>query len=488
MGRGITIVGLGPGGPEGMTIEGRRVVDEAPRLLLRTTDHPAAQDIAARRAAESFDAAYDAGPSFEEVYRAIVQGVLDAGRLETGVVYVVPGDPMVGEATTLALLDAARAEGLPIRIVHAPSFLEACLEAAGLDALDGLQVADGVELARSHFPRLSPDRPALVGQVYSRLVASEVKLTLLAQYPPQHKALVIDSAGSDRARVEWMPLEELDRGEWFGTRTSVFVPPLAAPSAFETFQATIAHLRAPDGCPWDREQTSESLRPHLLEEAYETLEAIDSGSASSLREELGDLLLQIVLQAQIASESGDFTMADVISGIQDKIVRRHPHVFGGLEVKDVDQVLHHWEHLKEGERELAGGGKGALDGVPRALPALAQALEIQSRARRVGLDWPAMPGARAKIDEELAEVDSAADGPSREAEIGDLLFAVVNYARWLGVDPETALRGSNARFRRRFARMEAEARASGRSLRDLRPDAIDALWEAAKDAEDAGPA
>jgi len=488
MASAITIVGLGPGPMSGMTVEGRRVIDDASILFVRTLEHPAAREIAADHPCDSFDEVYAAHADFEEVYREIVDRLMQSALRGLEVVYAVPGDPMVGEATTQALQAAARAEGVAVRVVHAPSFLEPSLELVGLDALDGLQVVDGLEIAGGHYPRLSPDRPALVGQVFSRLVASEVKLTLLAQYPPDHPITFLDAAGSPEARADRMPLVELDRDDRFSHRSSVYIPAVERPSSFESLQETIAHLRAPDGCPWDREQTHETLRPHLLEEAYETLAAIDSGEASALEEELGDLLLQIVLQAQIASEAGDFSMVDVIAQIGDKLIRRHPHVFAGVVVEGVDEVLHNWEGLKAEERKQAGGGRGALDGVPQALPALAQALEIQSRAARVGFDWRSVDGVRRKLDEELAELSTADRSLDQEAEVGDLLFAVVNYARWIGVDAETALRGTNHRFRRRFSHMEGAAEMSGRPLRGMAPEELDLLWETAKQAERKPPA
>lgn len=483
MGRGITIVGLGPWDPQAMTLEAREALERGSAVCLRTLRHPAAAGLAARREVIAFDDLYDKTDSFEDVYREIARRVVELGAGPEGVVYAVPGDPMVGEATTPAIRERAAAMGLPVRVVHAPSFLEPTLAQLGLDALDGLQVADGLRIARGHFPPLSPDRPAIIAQVYSRLVASEVKLVLLTQYPAEHRVTLIDGAGSDAVRLEELLLEDLDRRDRFSHASSVIVPPLSMPSSLEGFQETIAHLRAPDGCPWDREQSHESLRPHLMEEAYEALEAIDRGEPEELKEELGDLLLQIVLHAQIAGEGGDFTMADVIAAIQAKIIRRHPHVFGGLEVDGVEDVLHNWEGLKAGERERAGQGRGALDGVPGALPALSQALEIQGRAARHGFDWRSIDGVRRKVDEELAEVDAAEKTGDREAEVGDLLFAVVNLARWLDVDPESALRACNRRFRSRFGWMEARAAADGISLSSLGADRLDDLWERAKRSE-----
>jgi tetrapyrrole methylase family protein/MazG family protein len=277
-----------------------------------------------------------------------------------------------------------------------------------------------------------------------------------------------------------LKLLEIDRQSEYDYMTSLYVPPLSQASAFEYFQETVAHLRAPEGCPWDREQTHASLRPHVMEEAYETLEAIDANDLNALKEELGDLLLQIVLQAQIATEEGEFSMADVIAGIQDKIIRRHPHVFGDIDLDDVDEVLFRWETLKESERIVNNGGKGLLDGVPGSLPALAQAYEIQSRVVRVGFDWPAIAGVREKILEELDEVEQASEPAQKEDEIGDLLFAVVNYARWTDVDPEAALREANRRFRRRFSDLEATVVERGQRLSELSLDEMEAIWEEVK--------
>ena len=243
----------------------------------------------------------------------------------------------------------------------------------------------------------------------------------------------------------------------------------------------VAHLRAPEGCPWDREQTHQTLRNHLMEEAYEALEAIDRDDMPALKEELGDLLLQIVLQTQIATETGTFLMIDVIRHIREKLIRRHPHVFTDLELEEVDAVLHNWEALKEEERNHQGSNKGLLDGVPRGLPALAQADEIQARVARVGFDWPGIEGVVAKLEEELQEVAAAKTEQERAFELGDLLFSVVNYARWLEVDPEAALRQANARFRKRFRAVEENARERAIRLAELSIDELEDLWQKAKE-------
>lgn len=477
MSQGITIIGLGPGGPQLLTREAWECLAQAGEVWLRTGRHPAAAGLPDGLTVHTFDDLYEPAEEFEAVYEAITERLLAlAGRPE-GVVYAVPGDPTVGEATIQRLRQAGR---FPLRIIHGVSFVEPALAALGLDALDGLSVADALELAGRHHPPFPPDTPALIGQIYSALVASDVKLTLMNQYPADHPVTLVHAAGTPECRLEPCALHDLDHSPHFGPQTALLVPPLGAPSAFESFQETVAHLRAPEGCPWDREQTPQSLRPHLLEETFEALQALDREDTAALREELGDLLLQIVLQAQIATEGSEFTMADVIAGINAKILRRHPHVFGDVEVRGVEQVLANWEALKAAERAENGESGGLLGGVPVGLPALAQAAEIQSRVARVGFDWPEIGGVRAKVDEELREVDAARTADEQVAEIGDLLFAVVNWARWLKVDPEAALREANLRFRKRFTELETAAGRQGRRVADMGPAELDRLWEAAK--------
>ena len=238
----------------------------------------------------------------------------------------------------------------------------------------------------------------------------------------------------------------------------------------------VRRLRAPDGCPWDREQTHASLRATMLEEAYEVLEAIDEKSMTKLREELGDVLLQVLMQSLIAEEGGEFTLGDVAQAVREKLVRRHPHVFGSTVVSGSDEVVRNWEALKAQEY----GRESALDGVQRSLPALQWAWSLQRRAANAGFDWPDVEGALDKIREELEELRQASTVEEQEAEFGDLLFTMVNVARKLGINPEDALRGTTGRFEARFRMMEQAARADGRSIKDLPMDELDRYWEAAK--------
>lgn len=271
-------------------------------------------------------------------------------------------------------------------------------------------------------------------------------------------------------------MKQLTPGEWF-----------------EKLVAVQARLRAPKGCPWDREQTHQTLRTYLLEEVYEVLEALDTGNDAKFAEEMGDLLLQIVFHSQIAREQGRFTVADVIREIHDKMIRRHPHVFGEARARDSAEVLRNWEQIKAEERRTrnAPGPKdreapSLLDGVSRALPATLEGLQLTRKASRIGFDWEDSAGVIAKMQEEKAELETALEGGSRhkiEEEMGDLLFASVNLARFLEVDPEIALKKANAKFVRRFRAMEARARESGREFKNLPREEMEALWEATKDAE-----
>lgn len=267
--------------------------------------------------------------------------------------------------------------------------------------------------------------------------------------------------------------------------------------AFERLAQIIARLRAPDGCPWGREQNHVTLRTHLLEEACETMDAIDGGDDAHLCEELGDLLMQPVLHAQIAEEERRFDIVDVIEGISDKLVRRHPHVFGEVTVADSGEVLTNWDAIKKAEKAQKGQNEASiLSGVPNTLPSLMQALEISKKAVKVGFEWPDMAGVLAKLHEEIAELEeeialsNSKDEAARQRiteELGDVLFTVVNIARWHKINPELALRDTVTRFRGRFEKMENAARQQGLNLEQLTPQQWDELWEAAKSLEAGTP-
>ncbi len=468
----ITIVGLGPGDPDLLTLAAARVLAAATTVWVRTHRHPAVAAIPGGVPVHTFDALYEAHDTFEAVYQAIAAALL-AQAAEGPVVYAVPGDPAVGETAVTLLRQRAAVAGVPLTVVPGLSFVEPTLAALGWDALDGLQLADATELASRHHPSIDPDRPALIAQVYSRLVASDVKLVLLNQYPPEHPLTLVTGAGTGRSgagagsgedantesgadasqgtgsgasngpgadgpQLATFPLYELDRRDDLGDLATLAVPPLSRPGSLLTLAEVVAHLRAPDGCPWDREQTHQSLRPYLLEEAHEVLAALDDGDPGSLAEELGDLLLQVVLHAQLAVEDGDFALTDVVRHITEKLLRRHPHVFGDVAVDTADQVRANWDALKAVER-AAKGERDPLAGIPATLPALARAQAVQRKAG-VTADETAQAAA-------LAAVAHDPGAPAeRDARLAAALWALAAIASRWGLDAETVLREATGRF------------------------------------------
>lgn len=448
-GRWLTIVGLGPGDAALLTVEAQAVLAGAHEVWLRTARHPTVSALPAGPRYESFDALYEQFSSFEEVYEAIVARVLElAGRPE-GAVYAVPGHPLFGEATVRALLGRAPAAGIGVRLVSGVSFVDVAAAALAIDPLaDGLLVLDALSLG-GHHRLLAPERPTLIAQVYDRRAATQAKLALLASYPPEHAVRIVRAGGTAGAHIIETALAELDRADRFDHLATLYVPPLGVTEdvrSFEGVRAIVARLRAPEGgCPWDLEQTHETLKRFLIEEAYEALDALDEGTPRRIAEELGDLLMQVVLHAQVAEDAGEFAIEDVFRSIGEKLVRRHPHVFGETVVSGAGEVVRNWEELKKAER----GDQPLLDAVPKAMPALAQAQAVQSRAARNGLADPYGPP--------VAEAVAAFDAAATLDALGDLLFAVVARARARDLDAEEALRLAVRRFRAQVA----EAKGTG---------------------------
>jgi tetrapyrrole methylase family protein/MazG family protein len=356
-------------------------------------------------------------------------------------------------------------------VYPAVSFVDLASASLGQD-LGSLQICDATAL------RIDTWRPALIHQVYDRDLVSELKLQLLEFYPADHRLTLLHNLGAPDEQISPVSLSELDRRA-YGYLDTLFIPaldPLDDLRRMDGLVEVVRRLHAPGGCPWDREQTHASLRPHLLEESYEALEAIDAGDAAALTEELGDVLLQVLMHAEVGARDGTFQLADVVEHIARKLIRRHPHVFGDATASSAEEVYQNWEQLKKTEKTR----ESILEGVPSTLPALAASQSIQGRARRVGFDWPDIEGPLEKLREEIGEFARAATAPEREDEFGDILFVLVNIADHLGIDAEQALRGANAKFRRRFGAVEQLAAARGQDLKQLDLAGLDALWDEAK--------
>jgi tetrapyrrole methylase family protein/MazG family protein len=478
----ITLIGLGPADAGGISFAAREALRAANTLFIRTARHPAVEDLRREGARfETFDALYETAESFEEVYATIAERVLAAAR-EGEVAYAVPGHPLVAEESVRRVISGAKAAGIPVRVAGSASFIESALTALGLSLEESLLLLDALALER--IP-IRPDVGTLLYQVYDRDIASAAKLALMREFPDEWEVCVVRQAGvPDRESVERLPLHRLDRVP-ADHLTAVYIPPLPPERRRKTFADLVevmARLRGEGGCPWDREQDHHTLKRYLIEECYETIEAIDADDLDALCEELGDVLLQVVFHAQLETETGMFTIEDVIERLVDKLIRRHPHVFGEVSVEDSEEVLRNWERIKKAEKG-EGWRESALDGVPSSLPALMRALEISKRAVRVGFEWERFEDVLAKAQEEIGELRRAIAEKRPEeiqAEIGDLLFTIVNVARWQKVDPEEALRQMVIRFSARFRHMEKAAQRQQRSLSEMTMAELDALWESAK--------
>ena len=442
----VTIVGLGPGRIEDLTLAAWSTLVNAEQMIVRTRRHPCVEALPNAATFIDCDDLYEAHAEFAAVYAAIVERVLTLARTGQAVIYAVPGHPWVGEATTRLLLQLAAEAGLTVRIVGGLSFIEPAFAAVGVDAMDGGQVVDAMLLARQHHPQVEVGLPLLVAQLYARWLASDVKLTLLNAYPPEHPVTLIHGAGTAQQRLYVHPLHELDHVDCFDHLTTLYVPPLPAHHSFRDLQEIVAHLRAPEGCPWDREQTLASLRHDLLGECAELLEAIDAetdgdDNSEHIAEELGDLFLSAAMMAQIACEEGRFQLGDVMHGVVTKLIRRHPHVFGDAQVDGVGQVLVNWDAIKAQEKAAKGIAPHPLDGVPAALPALDKARELQSKAAKAGLlDRSAVGHANPALVASLGQrIDAEA--------VGQALWQLVALAKEHDIIAEDALREQAVRFR-----------------------------------------
>jgi len=505
----LLITGLGPAGLDLLSSQVLAVLTGPSRLILRTARHPAADQLQDQGVSfTTLDPEYAAEVNFERLYPRLAAAVRRQAE-QADVVYAVPGHPLMGEASVRELLVQPGAN-VAVRVLPAPGFVDvlgpALVRAGEIPDLTEWQVIDASGLmvptpaassASVTFSGLWTDysRPILIYQLDDPRIASRVKLALMVDYPDDHTVAIVRSAGDpQRESVIRLPLYQLDRSEagTYDHLTTLYVPPLQSElrrPGYREFVEVIVRLRAPGGCPWDREQDYRSLKRFVLEEACEVVEAVESEDPDRICDELGDLMLQVLLYSQIASELGDFDLRDVIARHVEKLVRRHPHVFGDVVVRDSDNVRANWDAIKRSEKPER---ESLLDGVPSSLPALMKALEVSKRVARVGFEWPSLDAVLVKLDEELAELRRELPAPGSQvegdadrlcAELGDILFTLVNLARWLKVDPEEALRLMVARFTHRFRTMEALAAGESRPLDGRSIEELDVLWERAKAAE-----
>jgi tetrapyrrole methylase family protein / MazG family protein len=495
----ITILGLGPGNINDLTLEAYRLLEEAAgqnhTVYFRTIIHPTVdtlKQLLPQLCIKSFDHFYDESTDWQSLYQQIADEVCTLATQQP-IIYAVPGHPLIGEASVQLVLKQAHERQLSATIVSGLSFLEPVYTSLALDPFDhGEQLVDATELAALQPDEIGgkviPTVPLLVAQVYNRRLASAVKLALSEYYPDEWQVKLIRAAGvPGEEQIITIPLYELDRHNFTNHLSTLYVPPVDELTALrlpETLRYITRRLRRdPDGCPWDRKQTHQSLTRYVIEETYEVVEALEEDDPEHLAEELGDLLLQVYLHAEIARQEGDFTIGDVFEHINAKLIRRHPHVFGDVQVSGAGQVVQNWEEIKRQERAAAGKDvqqESVLDRVPLASPALMVAHEYQKRVAKIGFEFESMDKVYAKLDEELAEFRQATTVEEQQEEIGDILFMVAKLALAHKIDAEEALRKANRKFRQRFQVLEQLLRQEERPYSSYSSQEWIALWNQAK--------
>ncbi|QDP38832.1 bifunctional methyltransferase/pyrophosphohydrolase YabN [Radiobacillus deserti] len=477
----IEIIGLGAGDIDQLPLGIYKKLTTSPSpIYVRTEDHPVISTLKQEGVTfKGYDAIYEAHADFGDVYEAIVEDLVQQAK-EESIIYAVPGHPMLAEKTVQLLEQQSNVE---ITIVGGQSYLDDLFTALRIDPIEGFQFVDGTSFRREELNYL---QHLVFCQVYDSFVASEVKLTLLEDLDPDYLVTVVDAVGSKEEKVIQVPLVELDQSVSLSNLTSIYVPPAKREQLSHQFfrlREVIAQLRGPNGCPWDKEQTHESLRKYLLEEAYEFIEAVDGLDDDGMIEELGDILLQVMLHSQIGEDEGFFTIDDVIQSITDKMIRRHPHVFGDVVATSAETVVKNWDEIKKVEKSER---TSFMDAIPNQMSGLLEAEQIQKQAAKVGFDWQDSEPMWEKIKEEMEEVQQAiaAQNPNEiEKEFGDLLFAIVNLTRYYKVNPEISIKQTNRKFKTRFRFMEREAEKNNQKLQALSLNQLDAYWEKAKQVE-----
>ena len=485
----IVVVGLGPGDPGLVTSATLAAIARIPRQFLRTTQHPSASLLPSAR---SFDHLYETAATFEAVYRDIAEQLIKAACDEDNangeILYAVPGSPSVLERSVQLIRafcanQPADSSPITLQVLPAISFLDCAWTALGIDPIDEtVRLVDGHLFAEQVA---GESGPFLVAHCHANWVLSDIKLAAESE-PGNTQVVLLHHLGLEDEQVLHTTWENIDRALEADHLTSLFIPRLAAPVASELVRCHQLARTLREQCPWDREQTHTSLIRYLIEETYEVVDALqeldpdDPSTDENLIEELGDLLYQVEFHATIAEEQGRFTMADVARTVHDKLVRRHPHVFGDVTATTPDDVTKNWDEIKRAEKPER---KKLFDGVVKSGPSFLYAQQLQKKASKIGFDWANVDGPLAKIDEEsleLREAITAGDLSNIEYELGDLLFSVVNVARHLGLDAEVAMRRAAGKFRARVETVESLAATQGLDMTLATPEQLDYLWETAK--------
>ncbi|NGT57477.1 nucleoside triphosphate pyrophosphohydrolase [Clostridium perfringens] len=481
----LKIMGLGPGAYEALTIGALKELKNNKNIYFRTEKHPTVDFLKDEGIKfESYDHAYEKYDSFDDVYKYIAEDLITKIKDDEDLIYAVPGHPLVAEKSVINLIELCKENNIQYEVLPAVSFVDAMMEALQVDPIEGVKIIDAFDMKNQILDKRVG---TIITQVYNNFIASEVKLRLLEGYEDDTEIIFVRAAGVEGLEsIRKIPLYELDWQEDIDYLTSIYIPKdLGNKKDFQDLLDIIETLRNPGGCPWDREQTHESLKSALLEECYEVIDAIENEDEDSLIEELGDVLLQVVFHASIGKEDGYFDIMDVIGGISNKMINRHPHVFGNEEANTSEQVLVNWDEIKKEEKGIKTLTE-EMQNIAKSLPATTRAYKVQKKAKKVGFDWDDVNCAMDKVKEELNEIKevyNCEDKSIIEGEVGDLLFACINVARFLEVDGELALDKTIKKFIKRFSYIENEAIKNNKNLKDMTLEEMDKLWEEAKTSE-----
>ncbi|WP_017382033.1 nucleoside triphosphate pyrophosphohydrolase [Paenisporosarcina sp. TG-14] len=478
----ITVLGLGAGDLDQLPLGVYKTLVKAQRLYVRTAEHPVLQELGNEGITyKSFDEIYEKHDGFEAVYQEIVETLITLAQ-SGPLFYAVPGHPLVAEQTVQWLVDAEKEGRIQLEIVGGQSFLDPIFNALRIDPIEGFQLLDGTMFKRDD---VHMSQHVLIAQVYDAYSASDVKLTLMEKYPEDYLVTIVTAAGTSEEVLRVVPLYELDRATELNNLTTIYVPPVSSREErikeWSTFREIITKLRAPDGCPWDREQTHETLKKYLIEEVHEFLQAVNEQDDDGMIEELGDVLLQVFLHAQIGEDNGYFSLEDVLESVSSKMIHRHPHVFSDVEVEGTEDVLRNWQQLKSVEK--GNHKKRILEGQERSESSLLTSYNFQKSAAKVGFDWPNAEGAWLKFDEEWQEFKhEITDGTatSQLDELGDVLFTIVNVARFYGLSPEEAMMHANRKFKTRFHYVEDSVAQGKGEFSAYTLSELEKFWQQAK--------
>ncbi len=482
----INIVGLGPGSLESLTMGAIQLIKQNNNIFLRTKKHPTVKFLKDEGIHfTTYDGKYEQAESFDEVYSSIAEDLVKQHELLGDIVYAVPGHPLVAEKSVNILLKLCKNKKVKTNILPAVSFIDAVMEALEIDPIEGIKVIDAFDVKNQIMDKRIG---TIITQVYNNFISSEVKITLLEYYKDDTEIYFVRSAGiKEDESIRKIALYELDRQQDIDYLTSIYIPKdLDNTKDFYDLLRIIDILRGENGCPWDKDQDHDSIKRNLIEESYEVLEAIDEKNENMIVEELGDVLFQVIFHSQIGKEEGYFNVNDVIEGICNKMINRHPHIFGDEIAETTEDVIDNWDKIKMKEQKM-NSYTDTLKHVAKNLPALIRAEKVQKKAAKVGFDWDKVEDAFDKVSEELTEVKDVYKGSNRDKiveEVGDLAFSVVNVSRFLDIDPENALNYTIDKFIKRFEFIELKAKEMNSDLGDMTLSEMDELWNESKSLED----